>query len=390
MPLGYEADGRTLKINEAEARTVRTLYALYARLGTVRAVKAEADRLGLITKVRSKSDGSRTGGLPLHRGHLWQLLTNPVYAGRIRHRGQVHEGQHPAIIPPADWDALQAKMQAEASKPRARGTGEHGSNAGAHRSLLAGKVFDETGDRLTPSHAKSKAGHRLRYYVSHRLIAQSGEAGVAGWRLPGPELEALVLQTIRRHLEEPAFILRLLPQVDAAAIGQLRSRLTDLVASNDDRCLLAFVERVDIAPGQIALKIGAHLVAKSLGVEPSQIDPPALRITAPFQSRKRGVETKLILHGTTRPVDQVLLANIARAQSWFAMIREGKSYEAIARTTGTSRHRVQQMLHFAFLAPDIVRAITEGRQPAALTTKWLTRHPLPADWQAQRRVLATL
>jgi hypothetical protein len=256
--------------------------------------------------------------------------------------------------------------------------------------LLAGKVFDETGDRLTPSHAKSKAGHRLRYYVSHRLIARSGEAGVAGWRLPGPELEALVLQTIRRHLEEPAFILRLLPQVDAAAIRQLRSRLADLVVSNDDRCLLALVERVEIAPGQISLKIGAHLVAKSLGIEPSQIDPPALCIMAPFRSRKSGVETKLILNGSTRPVDQVLLANIARAQSWFAMIREGKSYEEIARATGTSRHRVQQMLHLAFLAPDIVRAIAEGRQPAALTTKWLTRHPLPSDWQAQRRVLATL
>ena len=102
------------------------------------------------------------------------------------------------------------------------------------------------------------------------------------------------------------------------------------------------------------------------------------------------METKLILNGSARPVDQVLLANIARAQSWFAMIREGKSYEDIAQATGTSRHRVQQMLHFAFLAPDIVRAITEGRQPAALTTKWLTRHPLPADWRAQRQVLATL
>jgi len=102
------------------------------------------------------------------------------------------------------------------------------------------------------------------------------------------------------------------------------------------------------------------------------------------------VETKLILNGTARPVDRVLLANIARAHSWFALIREGRSYEAIACATRTSRHRVQQMLHFAFLAPDIVRAITEGRQPAALTTKWLTRHPLPADWRAQRQVLATL
>ncbi|MCV2863526.1 recombinase family protein [Albidovulum sediminicola] len=385
VPLGYEAEGRTLRINEAEARTVRTLYDLYDRLGTVRGVKAEADRLGLVTKVRSKPDGSRTGGLPYHRGHLWQLLTNPVYAGRIRHRGQVHEGQHPAIIPPEDWEALQVKMQGEARKPRARGTKDS-----AHRSLLAGRIFDETGDRLTPSHAKTKAGHRLRYYVSHRLIKKSGEAGVAGWRLPGPELEALVLQTVRRHLDKPAFIPRVLPQADAAAIGRVRSRLADLMAMENDRPLFELVERLDVAPGQIALRISAQTLGKTLGIDPGQIDPSALSIAAPFRSRKRGVETKLILNGTARPVDQVLLVNIARAHAWFAMIREGRSYEAIARATGTSRHRVQQMLHLAFLAPDIVRSIAEGRQPAALTTKWLTRHPLPSDWQAQRAILATL
>ncbi|HRV64089.1 MAG TPA: recombinase family protein, partial [Albidovulum sp.] len=206
----------------------------------------------------------------------------------------------------------------------------------------------------------------------------------------GPELEALVLQTMRRHLDEPAFIPRVLPQADAAVIGQVRSRLADLMATENDRPLFELVERVDIAPGQIALRIGAQSLGKMLGIEPGQIDPPALSIAAPFRSRKRGVETKLILNGTARPVDPVLLANIARAHSWFAMIREGKSYEEIARATGTSRHRVQQMLHFAFLAPDIVRSITEGRQPALLTTKWLTRHPLPSDWQAQRRILATL
>ena len=78
------------------------------------------------------------------------------------------------------------------------------------------------------------------------------------------------------------------------------------------------------------------------------------------------------------------------ASGAFALDGRSGELRPIARATGTSRHRVQQMMHFAFLAPDIVRAITEGRQPAALTTKWLTRHPLPADWQAQRQVLATL
>ena len=106
VPLGYEKDGRTLRINEAEAETVRTLYALYRKHGTLRQVKAEADRLGLRTKQRLGADGTRTGGLPFRRGHLHCLLANPLYAGRIRHQRRVYEGQHPSIIAPELWDAV--------------------------------------------------------------------------------------------------------------------------------------------------------------------------------------------------------------------------------------------------------------------------------------------
>ena len=161
VPLGYEKDGRTLRINEAEAETVRTLYALYRKHGTLRQVKAEADRLRLRTKRRFAADGTRTGGLPFRRGHLHCLLTNPLYAGRIRHQRRVYEGQHPSIIAPELWDTVQAQLQAGAAKPRRRTT-----KGRAARSPLASKLFDETGDRLTPSHTKKKNGQRLRYYVS--------------------------------------------------------------------------------------------------------------------------------------------------------------------------------------------------------------------------------
>ena len=122
VPLGYEKDERTLRINEAETETVRTLYALYRKHGTLRQVKAEADRLRLRTKRRFAADGTRTGGLPFRRGHLHCLLTNPLYAGRIRHQRRVYEGQHPSIIAPELWDTVQAQLQAGATKPRRRTT----------------------------------------------------------------------------------------------------------------------------------------------------------------------------------------------------------------------------------------------------------------------------
>ena len=216
VPLGYKKDGRTLRINEAEAETVRTLYALYRKHETLRQVKAEADRLRLRTKRRFTADGTRTGGLPFRRGHLHCLLTNPLYAGRIRHQRRVYEGQHPSIIAPELWDAVQTQLQAGAAKPRRRTT-----KGRAARSPLAGKLFDETGDRLTPSHTKKKNGQRLRYYVSRRLIQHSGQKDLSGWRLPTPMLEQTVVHLIRQHVDATTFSASLIhtPTMQEARLG---------------------------------------------------------------------------------------------------------------------------------------------------------------------------
>src|SRR5215467_1397178 len=166
VPLGYDADKRTLVINPAEAETVRRIFALYRELGCVRRVKDEADRLGLRTKRRRVSDGAERGGAPFSRGHLYRLLSNPIYTGRIAHKGQLYPGQHPALIDEETWTAVRNQLAA---------------NAGAHRrnpqaaepSLLAGLLVDAQGERLTPSHAINK-GRRYRYYISAALSTATG------------------------------------------------------------------------------------------------------------------------------------------------------------------------------------------------------------------------
>ena len=150
VPLGYQADGRTLKIDEDEAATVRTLYDLYREHRAIRLVKERAEELQLRTRRRERPDGRVTGGGSFDRGHIHHILANPIYAGRIRHKGQVYEGQHPAIIDPGEWDKLQAFLEGGATK--ARGTKQR-----ATRSPLAGRLYDETGDRLTPSHSRKTA-----------------------------------------------------------------------------------------------------------------------------------------------------------------------------------------------------------------------------------------
>ncbi len=280
----------------------RTLYALYRKHGTLRQVKAEADHLGLRTKQRFAADGTRTGGLPFRRGHLHCLLTNPLYAGRIRHQRRVYEGQHPSIIAPELWDAVQAQLQAGAAKPRRRTT-----KGRAAPSPLAGKLFDETGDRLTPSHTKKKNGQRLRYYVSRRLIQHSGQKDLSGWRLPAPMLEQTVVHLIRQHVDTTTFSASLTHTPTMQELASVRRFLDGLCSgSNNDSAsvarLLRLIRRVDISPGSVSILLDRNAFAACLSMGSDRIREDALRIHAPFRLRRRGVETKLVLGNPTKSV----------------------------------------------------------------------------------------
>ena len=174
VPLGYDASERTLVLNPAEAETVRRIFALYCELGCVRRVKQEADRLGFRTKCTRTGNGAERGGKPLSRGHLYKLLSNPIYTGRIAHKGELYPGQHPALIDDETWSAVRNQLAANAATITARLK---------QPSLLAGLLVDALGERFTPSHAV-KQGRRYRYYASAALITEAGTDRAQGGGSP--------------------------------------------------------------------------------------------------------------------------------------------------------------------------------------------------------------
>jgi hypothetical protein len=88
--------------------------------------------------------------------------------------------------------------------------------------------------------------------------------------------------------------------------------------------------------------------------------------------------------------DQRLIASIRKAQDWLGQLTSGKttSLGAIAKAEGVTTTHVSNIINRAFLAPDIVRMILNGTQPATLTSDSLKRVlPLPLDWEEQRQLL---
>ena len=376
VPLGYEAEGRTLHIIPEEAEVIRTLFELYEQLGTVTAVTKEAARLGLRSKRRIGRDGILRGGSILGRGQVHHVLSNPVYAGRIRHKSQVHAGRHDAIIDPVRFDAIQDRLIDRSAKQR------H-TPAAAHPFPLAGKFFDETGDRLTPSHAQ-KGNKRYRYYVSRRLVVGGRNTKEAGWRLRAERLEAGVLDAIKSHLIE-----RIergnIGQASAQTTEQLQKRVQDVSAR-----LLNCLHEARLGDDILIITLDWGRLANALDIDENAISPQSLTFQRPFSQRRRGVEKRLIIGTATKSRDEILVRNVTRAEQWRAAILKGEALPTIAAREGVSVNYISQMLTFAFLSPKLVRLILEGRQPPALTTNWLRRHGLPASWVEQDSILEQL
>ncbi len=174
VPLGYDLHNRTLTINEAEAEQVRTIYQTYMEVGCVSRLRDRLEELGIRSKNRVSGAGRVSGNAVFSRGSLYEMLQNPLYLGEIRHKKLTFPGQHEAILKKDLWDRVQKRL-ASNRPPESL----HGGST--ETSWLTGRLFDENGNRFTPTHT-TKRGRHYRYYVSRAMIQ-----GRKGDRRRGPE-----------------------------------------------------------------------------------------------------------------------------------------------------------------------------------------------------------
>ena len=176
VPLGYRVEDRALHIVEDHAEIVRSFFVRYLEAGSVVRLKQQLDAEGFRLPIRIDGAGRSTGGGLFSRGHVYKLLSNPIYVGRIAHEGQVHEGQHPPIVPQELWEQVQRGLRDHLGAARTKRT-RQSSDA-----LLAGKLYDDGGNRMSPTWAR-KGSKSWRYYgaslrSSHRSIARASIAGL--------------------------------------------------------------------------------------------------------------------------------------------------------------------------------------------------------------------
>jgi site-specific DNA recombinase len=368
VPLGYRCVEKKLEIVPEEAEAVRTIFTLYLELGCMGALLAELDRRGIRTKVNGRRGGQKSGGIRFGVGPLAHLLKNRFYIGEVKYRGGVYPGEHEPILSRDLFDAVQEKLTANAVDRQVQLRGS--------ATLLAGRLFDDRGNRMSPTHANKK-GVRYRYYVSHVLLQnRKAEAGSIA-RVPGPEVESVVCDGVRRQV---------------AAMGR-----TDSATALPDRELIeCHVSRVIVTPQ--ALEVFLNPASGARQVDDSALDSPAtcnplttitLPWTAPSFAAVKGIIHEPSEKPTMKPESRdALLTAVAKARGWIDDVRLGRlaSFAEIAEREAVGERHIRLLAPLAFLSPRIIAAIVDGAAPANLTVTGLAK-ALPYSWAEQEQRL---
>src|ERR1700735_2777026 len=315
--IGYDVHDRRLVVNQAEAATVRQIYQRYLKAGSVPKLKKALDRDGVLSKIRVSRKGIRSGGQSFSRGALYELLSNPIYVGEIRHKRERHPGQHEAILERGLWEKVQKRLRNRTARPTEPRTK-------VSPSPLAGKVFDETGEPLYVQ-AAVKDRRQYRYYVSKALVRGSKVEGQRGWRVPGPELERAVAIAARSILDDKAAFLeaaQVAGMGDAdinqifTLVAELRERL--LAERQRSTALVELVEKAVLTDEGIRLGLKPPLLCEGPRSSASPQKTLHLFRFVPLKVKRRGVEMRLIINGGDGPrkPDPALLKAFARGRGW--------------------------------------------------------------------------
>jgi site-specific DNA recombinase len=323
---------------------------LYLEFGSIGALKEELDRRGFRTKRKVLSTGRSRGGDTFIMSGLNHLLQNRFYIGEIFYRDQIYAGDHEPILDRSTFDAVQAKLAANnvAKKISIR----------EKPAILSGRIYDDRGNRMTPSHA-NKSGVRYRYYVSTAILQRrKAEAGTIS-RVSAPEVEKLVLQELRkRHPKDDVD--------DELGAREVVEALTERIVIKPKTIEILLIERARISESVEGEKGGGKIItidwaAPSLVALKGELHTPSDRSSLKPEAR------------------DAILSSIVKARGWIKELSEGQltSFQDIAEREGKCERHIRLLAPLAFVAPSTLSSIVNQTAEPSMTVTGLARRQNP-------------
>lgn len=376
VPLGYQVIERKLVPVPEEAERVRAIMRRYLAIRNVPALIEALRAEGVVTKVQQRVSGPHRGGIPFARGSLFYLLKNPVYCGKIVHRGKVYDGEHEAIVDAELWDAVQSQLAAKAP-PRKRPTNE------PQQAMLRGLISDPQGRPMVPTYGSNKV-KRYAYYETRKDLARPGDP--PGLRFQRAHLEQHLIAHLEQLLNDE-HALRRLSGIEEA--GELRT----LFATAHLLALqLREIGKVEAAIRSLITAITIRADCIELVLNPAELtstmETPwswsiSLPTRRPFREARIRIDAEA--NGQQTPGDLLDLIADAMAAQRLVLASPDLSLQQIAKQEGRCRTQLARLLRLSWLSPRIIEAIADGTQPKGLSRRGLLIGELPIDWAEQER-----
>jgi site-specific DNA recombinase len=348
VPLGYDAKDKKLIINKVEAETVRYIFKRYLELKSFAKLVEDLDNKGIVTKRRNTKVKKFNGGIPFTYGPLAHFLKNRLYIGETGHNDKWFPGEHAAIVDKRIFDQVQQLL--------ASNTAGRTATRSASDALLMGRIYDDCGNRMSPSYS-TKNGIRYRFYVSSALLrGRTAEAGSLG-RVSAAEIEDAVRTAVR---------------------AQPHCSLSPAHGVSD---AIEMVDRVVVARDELIIHIAQF-------GEPADNDA-VKEIRVPWSVKSRTPTGSLETDDeNVNAHNQGLVQSIVRAHAWYQSLLNGTrgSVEELADADGLHPKVIRQTLRLAFLSPAVTSAVLQGKQPAGLSLAQIPKL-LPLPWAQQQRLL---
>jgi site-specific DNA recombinase len=353
VPLGYRVQDRALHMVEDHAEIVRSLFRRYLETGSVVRLKRQLDSEEVRIPIRIDGGGRSTGGGLFSRGHVYKILSNPIYVGRIAHKGQTYDGHQRPIVTLDLWDEVQQSLGDRLGAARTNDKRTRQSSD----ALLIGKLYDDGGNRMSPTWAR-KGSRRWRYYVSQAALQGDKSKAASILRVPAADVEKLVAEAVGK-----------LSLSDASPAG-IRNLIDRVVIS----CATIRIHLPEVADGSDGARI---------------LTLPWTR-PSPYRKRKsiQGAnDAKTCARPMRANARAILIEALRDALRWLDELLSdpGLTLESLASREGRTVRSIRMTLSLAFLAPEIVKAAVDGRLPRGFGLKRLV--DLPMAWPDQWRAL---
>jgi len=342
VPLGYVSKDKKLLVDEAGAKTVRMIFDRYLELKSFQKLVDELNRKRVVTGSR-EIKGKISGGVPFAYGPLAYLLKNRTYLGESGHKGSWFSGEHDAIVDRDVFDQVQQLLKAN-SLGR---TGRRQQNA----ALLTGLLFDDRGNRMSPSFTV-KNGVRYPFYVSSTLLrGRKPNAGSVA-RVSSIDLERAVMEGLRDRIH---------------GLGD---------SGTPEITIGCYVARIVIDRESVTITLKANFDGS----------PPTIQIPWSATSQRKRSRFEISTEAATHTPNPQLVQAIVRAHAWLRLLSNGthRTVESLGQSVGVHPKIIRSGIRMAFLAPNIMKAILEGEQSTEGRVKDLVGG-LPLSWLQQRR-----